>query len=148
MTLANRHVRKMLASAIVMVIDDDPLSLQVARIILEHHSATVHTACNGEEGLALTKQIRPHFVISDLSMPVMDGWTFVRQMKMDDAMTTIPVIALTAHAMTNDRERALAAGFDGYLTKPLTPATFIGDLMLRLLSLPTLTARLALEANP
>ena len=120
----------------VLVIDDDPMSLQVATMLLKHHGARVHTATNGKEGLDSARTLRPRFIISDLSMPVMDGWALVEELKQDRGLSTIPAIALTAHAMIGDRERAINAGFHNYLTKPLTPATFMRDLVRLLTDIP------------
>ena len=103
----------------IVVLEDEQDSLEVAEIILNEYGANVHTASNGKDGLDVVRQTNPRFVISDLSMPVMDGWGFISGMKADGSLSNIPVIALTAHAMVGDRERALAAGCDDYLTKPI-----------------------------
>ena len=122
----------------IVVIDDEPDSLEVARYILDFYGANVHTATNGKEGIALVEKIRPRFVISDLSMPEMDGWEFLSKLKSAISTQNIPVIALTAHAMKGDRERAMAAGFYNYLTKPLTAGTFIDELLVLLIDIPQL----------
>ncbi len=113
----------------ILVVEDEPDSLEVAQILLEMYGAVVLTAANGREGLEQARKQRPKFIISDLSMPEMSGWEMVHILKNDRATMDIPVIALTAHAMTGDRERALAAGFHNYLSKPLRPETFINDLL-------------------
>lgn len=123
----------------VVVVDDEVDSLEVAARILKYYHANVYTATNGQEGLELIQAIKPRFVISDLSMPKMDGWGMLYEMQLDRELSEIPVIALTAHAMRGDRERALAAGFQNYLTKPLTPATFIKELLLVLIDIPSFT---------
>ena len=122
----------------IVVIDDEPDSLEVARYILDFYGAHVHTAINGKEGIALVEKIRPRFVISDLSMPEMDGWEFLSKLKSAISTQNIPVIALTAHAMKGDRERAISAGFYNYLTKPLTASTFIDELLILLMDIPQL----------
>jgi CheY-like chemotaxis protein len=121
--------RDVLSGWDVMVVDDDPKSLDVASRILAHYGATVHKATNGQEALDLLKTLKPKFIVSDLSMPVMDGWVFVGKLREESAYQDIPVIALTAHAMIGDRERVVAAGFRAYLSKPLSPATFITDVL-------------------
>jgi CheY-like chemotaxis protein len=128
----------------VVVVDDEDDSLEVARYILDFHGANVHTAGNGGEGLNLIYKVRPKFVICDLSMPEMDGWELLSELKQDPAAAEIPVIALTAHAMVGDRERAIAAGFHNYLTKPLTAATFMNELLRLLMDIPELNAQLNL----
>ncbi len=122
----------------IVVIDDEEDSLLVAQIILDEYGANTHTASNGQEGLAVIRKVRPKFVISDLSMPVLDGWGLISAMKNDPGLKDVPMIALTAHAMVGDRERAVAVGFHNYLTKPLTVETFIQDLVNLLVDIPEL----------
>jgi len=76
-------------------------------------------AANGQEGVKLAERERPDLMLMDLSLPVMDGWEATRQLKANDNLRSIPVIALTAHAMKGDEEKALAAGCEDYLVKPL-----------------------------
>jgi len=132
----------LLAGWDIVVLDDEEDSLEVAEIILLEYGANVSTAVNGQEGLEVVREVNPNFVISDLSMPVMDGWGFISNMKKDPALAAIPVIALTAHAMVGDRERAVAAGFHNYLTKPLTVDTFMSDLVKLLIDIPELVEHL------
>jgi CheY-like chemotaxis protein len=134
--------RDILSGWNVLVIDDEPDSLDVARRILRHYGAEVHTATNGQEGLEAVRSVRPRFVISDLSMPVMDGWGFLEEMKRNRDTLEIPVIALTAHAMVGDRQRAIVAGFHNHMTKPLTPANFMTDLLRVLDDIPGLALNL------
>lgn len=134
----------LLAGWNVVVIDDEPDSLEVARYILDFYGANVLTATNGQEGITLVQETEPHFVISDLSMPEMDGWEFVSALKSTVQVQNIPVIALTAHAMRGDRERAIAAGFHNYLTKPLTANTFMDELLTLLLDIPQLSEHLTI----
>lgn len=130
--------RSLLKGWTTLIVDDEEDSLEVAQIVLEAHGATVYTAHNGYDALSLARQIKPHFIISDLSMPGMDGWDFIAIVQRDAALREIPVIALTAHSIPGFRERAMAAGFHNYLTKPLTATTFIRDLAVLLVDLPTL----------
>jgi CheY-like chemotaxis protein len=127
----------------VLVLDDEADSLEVATRILRHYGAMVHTAPNGREGLAQVRAVHPRFVISDLSMPVLDGWGFLYEMKQERDTMEIPIIALTAHAMVGDRQRAIEAGFHNYLTKPLTASTFMSQLLQLLLDIPSLAVQLA-----
>lgn len=139
----NTIQRDILLNWNVVVCDDEPDSLEVATRILRHYGASVHPAANGAEALELVKKVRPRFVISDLSMPVMDGWGLLYELKSERSTADMPIIALTAHAMTGDRERAITAGFHNYLTKPLTPATFMRDLLRLLIDIPEFTAELS-----
>jgi CheY-like chemotaxis protein len=126
----------------VLVIDDEADSLLVAQTLLELCGARVFNAGNGKVGLELARQKRPHFIISDLSMPEMSGWQMIHQIKTIPMLKDIPVIALTAHAMVGDRQRAMEAGFHNYLTKPLRPQTFINDLLRLLIDIPELAQKL------
>jgi CheY-like chemotaxis protein len=129
----------------VVVVDDEPDSLEVAVRILRHYGADVHTATNGKEGIESVRNLRPKLVISDLSMPEMDGWGMLQELKQDRSTLDIPIIALTAHAMVGDRERAIMAGFHNYLTKPLTPATFMKDLLILLMDIPAFAHELTVQ---
>jgi CheY-like chemotaxis protein len=122
----------------ILVIDDEPDSLEVASILLEMCEAKVITATNGREGLEMARKYRPVFIISDLSMPEMSGWEMANELKKDRSTIDIPVIALTAHAMAGDRNRAIAAGFHNYLTKPLKPETFVRDLLNVVMDVPAI----------
>jgi CheY-like chemotaxis protein len=128
--------RDLLSEWKVLVIDDEPDSLDVATRVLRFFGAQVMTAGNGREGLEVLRSFSPKLIISDISMPVLDGWGVVYEIKNNRTLMDIPVIALTAHAMPGDRERAIAAGFHNYLSKPLTPQTFIRDLLILLVDLP------------
>jgi CheY-like chemotaxis protein len=126
----------------IAVIEDEPDNLEVAQFILEFYGATVHAAGDGGEGYDLISSINPDLIISDLSMPVVDGWEMLHRLRSNPETAEIPIIALTAHAMTGDRERVLDAGFNSYITKPLTAETFIDQLVQLLLAIPSLSDRL------
>lgn len=135
--------RDVLAGWEVLVVDDEPDSLEVATRILRHYGASVHTASNGREALEQVRAIKPRFIISDISMPEMDGWELLKELKLHRDTLEIPVIALTAHAMVGDRARAIEAGFHNYLSKPLTAATFMRDLLNLLVDMPEFSSVLA-----
>ncbi len=132
----------------VLVVDDEADSLEVASILLKMYGATVVVAANGRDGLEMIKKHRPRFVITDLSMPEMNGWELAKALKLGDRVVAdIPIIALTAHAMTGDRSRALQEGFHNFLTKPLEPETFVSQLLELLVGdMPDLKA--LLDQNP
>jgi two-component system, cell cycle response regulator DivK len=112
----------------VLLVDDEPDNLGVAQQILQHFGAEVHTARNGIEALEVLEKVQPTFVVADLSMPEMDGWQLLSSIRANVKWASIPVIALTAHAMMGDREKALQAGFDQYITKPFRLQNFLQDL--------------------
>jgi CheY-like chemotaxis protein len=122
----------------ILVVDDEPDNLEVVVVLLQMCEAEVLVAFNGQEALELARELQPKFIICDLSMPVMSGWEMIHILKNDQTIKHIPVIALTAHAMTGDRKRALAAGFHNYLSKPLQPSTFIRDLIQLVMDTPAM----------
>lgn len=123
--------RSSISHLTVLVVDDEPDSISVATEVLEFYGATVYSANDGEQALAILSRVKPDLILSDLSMPKVDGWGLLSAIRTDPALEDVPVIALTAHAMTGDKERGLAAGFTSYLTKPMSPLTLVGDILQR-----------------
>jgi len=103
----------------VLLVEDNEDNRIVYSTILRHFGYTVTEALNGEEGISKARAERPDLILMDMSLPVMDGWEATRQIKAAVETNAIPVIALTAHAMAGDEEKALAAGCDDYETKPV-----------------------------
>lgn len=116
----------------VLVVEDEPDAAEIVQLLLMMHGATVEIAVNGRDGLEKARKVKPKFIIADLSMPEMSGWEMIERMQDDRGLASIPVVALTAHAMTGDREKAMQAGFRYFLTKPLHPETFVNDLLVLL----------------
>lgn len=112
----------------VLVIEDDADNLDLVRRVLTYHQATVYVARNGEGGLKILDNVTPTFILLDLSMPGMDGWTVIRQIRSRPETARLPVIALTAHAMNGTREQVLAGGFDGYISKPFQVTDFLNQI--------------------
>ena len=102
----------------VLVVEDVDFNRDLVVQLLEDKYHVIE-AVNGQEGVELAERERPDLILMDLSLPVMDGWEATRRLKANDDLRSIPVIALTAHAMAGDKEKALAAGCDDYLVKPL-----------------------------
>lgn len=121
---------------LVLVVDDEFDSRIVASMMLEEAGATVITAENGAEALGVLDEQLPDFILSDLSMPILDGWQLMYSISHDSHTANIPVIALTAHAMKGDRERAMAAGFRNHINKPLDATKFMNQLVAILLEMP------------
>lgn len=103
----------------ILLVEDNELNRDMLRRRLERKGFTVSTAADGEEALVLMRAQLPELVLLDMSLPIKDGWTTCREVRCDPAISAIPIIALTAHAMNEDREKALAAGCDDYATKPI-----------------------------
>ena len=106
----------------VLVADDNPAGRDFVRESLAEHVSAIIEASDGREALAKIRETHPDLVLLDIQMPEMDGYAVVREIRADPALEGIRVIALTAFAMQGDRERALEAGFDDYITKPVTVA--------------------------
>jgi CheY-like chemotaxis protein len=115
-------------SWVVLVVDDEADNLGLTEGVLEFYGAKVHCAQSAEKGLDLLETVKPTFILLDLSMPDMDGWQMHKRLRANDATTHLPVIALTAHAMSGDKERVMKAGFDGYISKPINIETFISEI--------------------
>jgi len=104
----------------VLVVEDNPLNLKLLRDVLGHAGYRVLEAGDAERGIEIARLERPHLVLMDVQLPGIDGVEALGRLRADDATAGIPVVALTALAMKDDRERFLAAGFDGYLEKPVS----------------------------
>lgn len=102
----------------ILIVEDQELNLDLVVQLLEDEYQVL-TAMDGAAGIALAERECPDLILMDLSLPVMDGWEATQRIKANDRLKHIPVIALTAHAMAGDAEKALACGCDDYLTKPL-----------------------------
>ena len=108
-----------MAGESILVVDDNAQNLKLARVMLRAEGYEVRTAVDAEEALELLAGYTPDLIFMDIQLPGMDGLELTRRLKGDPARREILVIALTAYAMKGDRERALAAGCDGYLAKPI-----------------------------
>ena len=121
-----------LAGVRVLVVEDDEDSRALAALLLEGAGATVTAVATVAEGLAAFATTSPHVVVSDLSLPVEDGFSFLRQLRALPApASTVPVVAMTAYARPEDVDRAIAAGFDQHLSKPMQPGALV-DLVARM----------------
>lgn len=103
----------------ILIVDDNPQNLKLARILLAGAGYDVRTAVDAEQALEVLEAFTPRLILMDLQLPGMDGITLTRRLKSDRARAEIVIVALTAYAMKGDAEKALAAGFDGYVTKPI-----------------------------
>jgi two-component system, cell cycle response regulator DivK len=103
----------------ILIVEDNEMNRDMLSRRLIRRGYTVVTAVDGEQGLVAARTERPDLILMDMSLPVMDGWEATRRLKAESATQAIPVIGLTAHAMTGDRDKAMAAGCDDYDTKPV-----------------------------
>jgi two-component system cell cycle response regulator DivK len=103
----------------ILLVEDNEMNRDMLSRRLQRKGYQVVLALDGQSGVEMTQTQAPDLVLMDMSLPVLDGWEATRRLKADDATRHIPVIALTAHAMSSDREKALEAGCDDYDTKPI-----------------------------
>jgi len=103
----------------ILIVEDNEMNRDMLSRRLERKGFTIVMAVDGQQGIEMARSEKPDLVLMDMSLPVLAGWTATRTIKEDSELQTIPVIALTAHAMEGDREKAMAAGCDDYDTKPI-----------------------------
>jgi len=111
-----------------LVVDDELDNIGVIEYVLNYHNAHYKTAESGPACLRMLETERPTLILLDIKMPQMSGWEVLKIIRENYATHDIPVVAVTAHAMIGDKQRALDAGFDGYITKPISPLTFIEEI--------------------
>jgi len=116
----------------VLLVEDNPASLKLATFLLESAGHTVLSATDAEAGLTLARGQRPDLILMDIQLPGMDGLEAIVVLKQNDSTRAIPVIALTALAMKGDEERIRAAGYDGYIAKPVRYTEFLATITARL----------------
>jgi len=106
-------------AAKILVVEDNEMNRDMLSRRLQRRGYDVCLATNGRQGLELARTLLPDLILMDLSLPEIDGWEVTHRLKSENATSRIPVIALTAHAMVSDREKAFASGCDEYDTKPI-----------------------------
>ncbi len=109
----------------ILIIEDDDASRELVKYLLEASGYVTQSAADGGAGLRMALETRPDLVLCDLQMPVLNGFEVVRRLHADPQWHRVPMIAVTAFSMPGDREAVLAAGFDDYISKPVTPGTFV-----------------------
>lgn len=117
----------------ILIVDDNQMNLKLVRVVLAGEGYQVRTAADAEEALGVLEAWRPSLILMDIQLPGMDGLELTRRLKADAATREIFIVAITAYAMKGDEQRALAAGCDGYITKPIDTRT-LPDVVARYLS--------------
>lgn len=115
-----------MAGAPILIVDDNAANLKLARVVLLDQGHAVRTAQDADEALRVLETFTPRIILMDIQLPGIDGLELTRRLKRDPRRAGIVILALTAYAMKGDEEKALAAGCDGYLTKPIDPDTLAG----------------------
>ena len=123
----------------VLVIEDNPENLELMRFLLQAYRHEPLIARDGEEGLAAAERERPDLIVCDIHMPKLDGYGVLAGLRGDTRLRAIPCVAVTALAMLGDRAKVLAAGFDGYISKPIEPEKFINEVEAFLRGTPKLS---------
>jgi len=112
----------------ILIVEDNEMNRDMLSRRLERKGYEVLIAVDGEKGVEVARAKLPDLILMDMSLPVVDGWEATRRLKADDRLKHIPVIALTAHAMANDRDKALEAGCNDYDTKPIELPRLLGKM--------------------
>ena len=114
-----------MADELIVLVEDNEKNRKLARDVLVHQGYRVLEAETGEDGVRLAREHRPALVLMDIHLPGIDGIEALRRLREDPATRAIPVMAVTASAMTHDRAKIMAAGFDGYQSKPISVRPFL-----------------------
>jgi CheY-like chemotaxis protein len=115
----------MMAEKVILVVEDNALNMKLIRSLLQMGKYRVLEAGDAETGLAIARESRPDLILMDIQLPGMDGLAATRILKEDPGLQKIPVLALTAHAMAGDEQKALEVGCSGYVTKPVDTRNFL-----------------------
>jgi len=127
--MVTSQLKHSLSDRVVVVVEDDPASRAVIVQTLERCGATVYAGANGHIGYELIQQHRPQFVITDIDMPLCNGWEMLRLVREDSAIANTPVIVLSAHFSPDDHTRAADARLCAHMTKPILPSRFILEVL-------------------
>lgn len=112
----------------ILIIEDNPANIELMSFLLSAYGHTPLSAADGPRGVAAARSERPDLIACDVNLPGMDGFAVLAELKDELAQAGIPILAVTALAMSGDREKVLAAGFDGYISKPIEPESFVAEL--------------------
>jgi CheY-like chemotaxis protein len=113
-----------MANELILIVEDNDKNRKLVRDVLVYRGYRIAEAETGEDGVRLARELRPDLVLMDIQLPGMDGIAALRELRADAVTRNIPVMAVTASAMTHDRQKIMAAGFDGYQSKPISLREF------------------------
>ncbi|MEM8514654.1 two-component system cell cycle response regulator [Massilia sp. MP_M2] len=132
----------------ILIIEDNPANIELMSFLLSAYGHTPLSAADGPRGVAAARSERPDLIACDVNLPGMDGFAVLAELKGDPALAAVPILAVTALAMAGDREKLLAAGFDGYISKPIEPESFVAELEAFLITAPASAAAPAPSPSP
>ena len=112
----------------ILVIEDNEQNMYLVNFILEANGYLVIQAWNGKEGIITAREHLPDLILLDIQLPIMDGYSVARELRLIPDLYQTPIIAVTSYAMPGDREHALEAGCSGYIEKPINPETFMSEI--------------------
>jgi CheY-like chemotaxis protein len=112
----------------VLLIEDNEQNVYLMKFLLNAHELEVTVARDGHEGIRLAETLSPDIILLDIQLPTITGYDVARILREDDRFDDVPIIAVTSYAMPGDREKAVTAGCNGYIEKPINPDTFINQL--------------------
>lgn len=129
----------------ILIIEDNPANIELMSFLLGAYGHTPLSAADGPRGVAAARSERPDLIACDVNLPGMDGFAVLAALKGEPSLSGVPILAVTALAMAGDREKALAAGFDGYISKPIEPESFVAELEAFLAAAPAAASAPALQ---
>ena len=112
----------------ILIIEDNEQNLYLSTFLLEKNNYEVIQARDGREGIEQAAQFKPSLILLDIQLPEMDGYTVAKELRKNQELDAVPIVAVTSYAMIGDRERIIAAGCTGYIEKPINPDTFISQI--------------------
>jgi len=115
-------------SATILLVEDNEQNRYLATFLLEQHGFRVVSARDGHRAIESVRAFVPDLVLLDIQLPAMSGYAVALELRRIEALAATPIIAVTSHAMVGDREKALAAGCNGYIEKPINPETFVAEI--------------------
>lgn len=116
----------------ILYIEDNEQNMYLVKFLLEKHGYQVYAAADGREGIDSAASLRPDLILLDIQLPQMDGYQVARHLRNNPDLARTPIVAVTSYAMAGDRDKALAAGCNGYIEKPINPDTFLQQIELHL----------------
>ncbi|RNF29436.1 hypothetical protein NM04_17905 [Massilia aurea] len=132
----------------ILIIEDNPANIELMSFLLGAYGHTPLSAADGPRGVAAARSERPDLIACDVNLPGMDGFAVLAALKTDPSLSGVPILAVTALAMAGDREKVLAAGFDGYISKPIEPESFVAELEAFLAAAPAASSVPASQPVP
>jgi two-component system, cell cycle response regulator DivK len=112
----------------ILLIEDNDQNRYLVTFLLEAHRYTVLPAADGALGIELAGHFPLRLILLDIQLPTLDGYAVARALRSNPALATVPIVAVTSYAMAGDREKAIAAGCNGYIEKPINPDTFVAEI--------------------